>query len=108
MENQQTSPMKKKFSIEFKMPNFGADPKTDWKIIFISTVILVVSVVVFSVYMFVKIDKGEIFLVEKTGVEQERVLDIDLLKETVNYYQNKAFEFERIKNAKTKAVDPSL
>ena len=60
------------------------------------------------VLIFIKIDKGEIFVVKRSEIEGEKSLDVSLLHKTVSYYQNKALEFERIKNIKTQAVDPSL
>lgn len=87
---------------------FGASPEADWKIILISTMILAVLVIALSVFVFIKVDKGEIFVVERSVDKEEKALDISLLRETVLYYQNKALEFERIKNSVTLIVDPSL
>ncbi|KKQ82936.1 MAG: hypothetical protein UT07_C0014G0012 [Parcubacteria group bacterium GW2011_GWB1_38_8] len=85
-----------------------SNPEIDWKIIFISTAILVIITIISSVYMFIKIDKGEIFLVKKMGDDKTRTLDISILRETVSYYQNKAIEFERLKSKRVSTVDPSL
>ena len=61
-----------------------------------------------SVFIFIKIDKGEIFVVERASVQKEKALDVSTLKETVTYYQNKALEFEKIKSQVIPATDPSL
>jgi hypothetical protein len=88
---------------------FGTSPDADWKTIFISAAVLTLVVIVLSTYMFIKINKGEIFLAEPTGNEGKAVLNTELLRETVSYYQNKALEFERIKSATTTgSIDPSL
>ncbi len=94
--------------IFFKKFGFGTSPEADWKIIFVSTIILTILVIVSSIFIFIKIDKGEIFVVEKSAGEGDKTLDLSLLRETVSYYQNKALEFERIKRARTPATDPSL
>ena len=87
---------------------FGTSPETDWKIILVSTLILSVSIIVLSVFIFIKIDKGEIFVVDKPTGEGKENLDTFLLKETVSYYEAKALKFERIKGLVVPAVDPSL
>lgn len=94
--------------IHGRLFGLGSNPETDWKIIFVSTLVLAVLVVVLSVFIFMKIDKGEIFVVEKSNEQGEKSLDTSLLKETVSYYENKAREFERIKGLIVPAVDPSL
>lgn len=88
--------------------NFGTGPEADWKIIFSSIFILIVFVMVWSIFVFIKIDKGEIFVVERSAGEEEKILDASLLKETVSYYQDKALKFERIKKSGVSSVDPSL
>ena len=87
---------------------FGAGPESDWKIIFISTVILLLLIIILSIFMFVKIDKGDIFVVERPSGEKEKALDTVLLKETVSYYQNKASDFESVLNTPAVVPDPSL
>ena len=86
----------------------GTSPEADWKIIFISTMVLAVLVIGLSTFVFIKIDRGEIFVVEKLAEQGDKILDLSLLRETVSYYQDKAVEFERIKRVKTPSVDPSL
>ncbi|MEX2013731.1 MAG: hypothetical protein WD896_00045 [Parcubacteria group bacterium] len=87
---------------------FGTSPEADWKIILVSTAVLSVLVIILSVYMFIKIDKGEIFVAEKSNEEETKALDTGLLRETVLYYEHKAAEFERIKSTRTFVADPSL
>ena len=82
-----------------------ANPQTDWKIVFTSTLVLTVIVVALSIVVFVKIDKKEVFM---SGEGVSRALDISLLEDTVRYYENKAEEFENIKINKTSVVDPSI
>jgi hypothetical protein len=108
MENKQT--FFKKFSLNAngRIFGFGTSPEADWKIIFISTVVLVTTVIVLSIFIFIKIDKGEIFVIERLPDQGEKILNLSLLKETVSYYQNKAIEFERIKNSASPSADPSL
>lgn len=108
MENLQTSFKKSIWKVGGRLFKLGASPEADWKIIFVSTIVLIVSVVALSVFMFIKIDKGEIFVVQRLAGQGQEALNISILKETVSYYQKKAREFEKIKNEKVGAVDPSL
>ncbi len=107
MENPRTSLKKLNWKVNGRLFGFGTSPEADWKIIFISTTILAVFVIALSVFMFIKIDRGGIFVVERSAEEREMTLDASLLRETVLYYQNKALEFKRIKSAITPATDPS-
>ena len=108
MENPQTFLKKLNWKINGRLFGFGTSSEADWKIIFISTVVLAVLVIVLSVFIFIKINKGEIFVVKKSAEPEKKALNLSLLRETVSYYENKALEFERIKSVKIEAVDPSL
>lgn len=97
-----------KFSFGGRLFGFGTSPESDWKVIFISSVVLTIAVIAGSVFMFIKIDKGEIFVSKGFSSQEENTLDIELLRETVSYYQNKIIEFEENGNLSLPTVDPSL
>lgn len=108
MEEKQNTikPVRRKLNIHFI--HWGRNPGRDWRIIFSVATILVFCSIVISIFIFIKINKGDIFLVEKTNEEQGETLNLDKLKETASYYKAKALEFERIQNSKSRYVDPSL
>ncbi len=108
MENLKTFFKKSDLKFSGNLFGFGTSPEADWKVIFILSAILAVSFVGFSVYIFIKIDKGEIFLSENLSQQNDKVLDTNLLKESAAYYKNKAVEFAELKNVGIPAVDPSL
>lgn len=87
---------------------FGLSPEADWKVIFVSTVTLIVIVSMLNIFMFLRVDRGG--LSREEALESEvPSLDLESLKGAVNYYQNKSKEFERIRNGTvTVVVDPSL
>src|SRR3989344_1923995 len=58
---------------------FGTSPAADWKIIFFSTAFLAVLIIISSVFLFIKIDKGEIFAVEKSVGKTKKVLNTVIL-----------------------------
>lgn len=86
----------------------GTGPESDWRLIFISTLVLAVLVVATSAFIFIEIERGGIFTIKDIETEEARTLNISKLAETVDYYEYKAGQFERIKNSNTVAVDPSL
>jgi len=108
MSNLKTSFKKINWKVNGRLFGFGTNPEIDWKIIFISTIVLATLVILLSIFIFIKIEKGEIFVVKKSVGEVETTLDVAILRNTVSYYQDKALEFERIKSTKPSAVDPSL
>ena len=108
MKNQWTFLKKLNWKINGRLFGFGTSPDADWKIIFISTTILAILVIALSVFMFIKINRGEIFVIERSVEQGEKPFDTSLLRETVLYYQNKTLEFEKIKSSVTPATDPSL
>ncbi len=88
---------------------FGTSPQADWKIIFLGTAALSLIAIAFSTYMFIQIDKGEIFIVERSPIENVQTLNNKKLQETVDYYRGKAEDFELYSNSTTTSVvDPSL
>src|SRR3989338_6823251 len=108
MENLKKSFKKINWKVNGRLFGFGTNPEIDWKIIFISTIVLATAVILLSIFIFIKIDKGEIFVVKKQVEEAEETFDVAVLRNTVSYYQDNALQFERIKNTKLSAVDPSL
>ena len=77
----------------------GTSPDADWKIIFVSTIILAILMITLNVFMFVKIDRQEVVVSDETNKDKQKVLDLSELRETVLYYRNKALEFDKIKNS---------
>ncbi|MDO8589928.1 MAG: hypothetical protein Q7R69_01490 [bacterium] len=108
MENSPASLKKSSRKAKGGLFTFGTSPEADWKIILISAMILAASVIALSVFIFIKVGKGEIFVADMPEVQKEKALDTALLKETVLYYQNKALELEKIKSTRIPTADPSL
>lgn len=90
--------------------SFGKNPESDWKIVFFSALTLAILTIALNVYVYIKIDKGEIFVVEGAGEGSGNTLNIEKLEETVEYYQSKAANFQRIirQDASAPVSDPSL
>jgi hypothetical protein len=85
-----------------------ADPESDWKIIFSIAFFLVLIALGFSVYMYLKIDKGEIFVVDG-GEESGQTLDLEKIDAAAKYYENKGNNLQNIlKSSTTTVSDPSI
>ena len=88
---------------------FGTSPQADWRVIFFTSVGVAVLVSIINIAMFIGIDRGEIFVTQNPQTEGNKTLDIEKLKSTNRFYQNKATEFEKIKSGtRTSLVDPSI
>jgi voltage-gated potassium channel Kch len=87
-----------KWKTDGRLFGFGTSPEADWKIIFISTLVLGSLVIALSVYMFIEVGNREISELEELAGQDDKPLNASLLRDTVLYYQNKALKFERIKN----------
>lgn len=87
---------------------FGTSPEADWKIIFSFGTILVLVVIFLSVYLFLVSDNWKSPGAGNPYSQEGGVLNADLLRETVLYYENKALDFERIKLEKVEIPDPSI
>lgn len=88
--------------------HWGRSPERDWKIIFVFAALFAFCSIATSAFIFVKIDRGEIFLAEKVNEESGETLDFKKLEETALYYKNKELELEKIIRSKPQYVDPSL
>ena len=109
MNDLRTSLKKLNWKIDGKIFGFGTSPEADWRIIFISTIILIASVITLGVFVFRQTNQTDIFMPGDLDVPEGQILDTSVLRETILYYQNKESEFGRIKNsALLVPADPSL
>jgi type II secretory pathway component PulC len=81
---------------------------TDWHMLLIIFIIVTIVAVSFSVYLFMQINKGEIFVVKQDESVLSDSIDRTLLKETLSLYEEKSRNFEELKINRPSVVDPSL
>lgn len=93
-----------------KLFGFGSSPEADWKAIFVVTVALIIIGIVVNAYIFIKLDKGEIFLADTPRLEEKNTLNITELNTVLDYYRNKSENLQGILSGTTNpsVVDPSL
>ncbi len=94
---------------EWRPFGWGTSPDADWKIILISTFLLIVLMSVWSFFKFIRINDGAVFDLGNESEEVEPLFNLDNLQETVSYYKSKNLEFEKIgKDSSSSVVDPSI
>lgn len=90
--------------------SFGKNPDSDWKKIFLAALTLAILTIAVNVYVYVKIDKGEMFVVEGEVEGGGNSLNIEELNATLKYYEGKTENFQRIIRlaSSTPVSDPSI
>ena len=83
-------------------------PTRDWIIILGTFATLNIIIIILSTFLFLQINKGEIFLVEAVSSSKVDSIDKVLLEETLSFFKEKERVFESLKRNKPVLVDPSL
>ncbi len=84
-------------------------PHRDWKIIIIVSSFLLIVLSVWSVYFFIQVNEEKMFFeIEEKSVEDFEVLDVEGLKKTIEFFENKEEKFNTLTEEKPGIVDPSL
>ncbi|MDD5050632.1 MAG: hypothetical protein PHV93_02725 [Candidatus Pacebacteria bacterium] len=93
-----------------KRPERRVWPRSErnWELLLASFFLLFIIGAVASAYLFRSISRGEIFRVETPTNNQTSVIDQDLLKNTIDFYQNKALNLKEITTHSKVLVDPSI
>lgn len=80
----------------------------DWEIIFSVFIAFILVSALFSVYLFLQINKGEIFTVRQNGNVSLDTINRTLLEDTLLFFENKQQRFIEMNKNKPRFVDPSL
>lgn len=91
---------------ESEAAEFGRDARRDWRLVFISFLVVTALALAFSFFVYARIDKGELFLVDKEGPAPLRTLNRFELEKTVAHFEEKRGRFERLKRAPLSVSDP--
>jgi hypothetical protein len=88
---------------------WSTSPDADWRVIFTGTALLMVLASLLNLSLFIGVEKGRLFASEEPETEDTLTLNTAELERTLEYYEKKASEFQKIINgAGTAVVDPSL
>jgi len=84
------------------------NPHRAWEIIFESFILVAVLLLALSGYLFVKINSGEIFKVEKAPEGQLETINREDLTRVLHIYELKSLRFDSVKAGKQALPDPSI
>ncbi len=88
--------------------SFGQTPDRDWKIVLNSFFFVTLIAIGVSVFVYTKVDQGEIFLVDKKEVIPPSVLDRFQLEQTVSFFESKKENFLSLKRQSLQTTDPFI
>jgi hypothetical protein len=82
-------------------------PDSDWHKIFWIFGILILLVLLGGLYIFFMVESGTLFTVPPDPSMQAPRLNINLLNQTISYYQDRGSDFQNIQATKEVVKDPS-
>ena len=82
-------------------------PVHDWRMLLVSTLVIVVVMAVFAFYFYMQIDRKKFFVVKDNKTKDDIKINEVLLKKTVDDINSRRTLFEEIRN-KGVPSDPSL
>lgn len=84
------------------------NPQRDWKIILVAFVAISFMVIVFSSYIYWRINSGGFFMTSSREESPTETIDRSELKKVIRLYETKSQSFQKLKNEKLEIIDPSL
>ena len=88
--------------------SFGLSPHRDWKIILSTCIILSLLLLSFSFLVWKKASGVKVTESSQEELMKLNTLNVELLRRTVLYYEEKANTLEEIKSKRSIISDPSL
>ena len=86
----------------------GISPEHDWKILLMSTIVIIILMAVFCSYFYLLIDRGELFKVDSSKTSKEVKIDEKLLKIAVDDFKEREAMLAEIKRSGNVPPDPSI
>ncbi len=88
--------------------SFGQTPDKDWKILLGSSFLAILLAIGVSIFVYTKVNQGEIFLVDKKEVIQPKVLNRFELERTISYFESRNEDFLSLKREALQTADPFI
>lgn len=98
----------KKFSKSEDYRYHGINPTRDWIIILISSQVIVTCLALVAIFLYIKIDAGNIFTVESKISENEAKINMNLLQKVVADINQREQDMILIKQNSNIPNDPSV
>jgi len=80
----------------------------DWRIMLVFFFLLWIATVLGSLYIFVQIDRGDIFVAENKQEENPVTISKKLLEDTVEVFEGRKIKLEQLETKRSSLSDPSL
>lgn len=88
---------------------FGNDPDTDWTILFLSSSAILVCIVVWSIFVFLRInDWNSESVSDNATTTPAALIDKKTLSDLLSKYDLRQKTFDDLKSGRPQAADPSL
>lgn len=84
------------------------NPNRVWQLIFGSFLAVAILLLAFSGYLFIQINRGEIFKVAKPAADSLGTIDREKLAQTLVVINRKALKLKELKSGGTVYIDPSI
>ncbi len=91
-------------------PNVVGEERTrhDWWILVVAFTTLIVVVIGFDTYLFMRINQGDFFAADGEVRDNETVLTKKVLLDAQNFFESRKKEYEAFKSAPPAEIDPSI
>ena len=86
----------------------GLKPLRDWRIILITTSIIIFILAIFAFYFYIQIESGKLFVSTNEVSDTQLKINDSLLKKTVDELNTRESSTAQIKSGQITAPDPSL
>lgn len=93
---------------ESETAQFGRDARADWQRLCFAFLFLNLCLVGISIFVYAKINKGELFLVDKKTEVSQKTFDTFKLEKTLSYFDEKQARFEALKERGISTSDPYI
>lgn len=86
----------------------GSNPVIDWEIIFFISTFLIIAVMSYGTYIFYKVDKGLLNVVEEKSPGKIVTIDRTALRTIIEQFDLKKATYDDLRSQKIRYVDPSI
>ena len=83
-------------------------PFRDWGVLLVIFFTLLIFIALANAYLFIQINKEEIFAKERAPEEEIEVLNVEGIKKTIDFFDKREENFNGLLKQKPIIVDPSL
>lgn len=87
---------------------YGVSPENDWKIILMTFMIMLALTLGACIYYFLKVNNGDFLVLTDEEKTPTSTFNLNRVRQTINYYESKSEELEKIKSTPEVILDPSL